>query len=467
MKGTVTAALTLVVLVASTHMDAQKPTTTSPPSPAPSADFVTRGLGVYPGDPREDFSPSFRIDATTYRNLARLRPAYHSSSYDYNLTAQLITDGIVETAPPRRVVVSSWQQGLLSTQARDLPGPLGQGSLSGYSRQQRVWPKHKREWPMDDNWVTGLDLKGPRVWVQFELQGGAKPLAVDEVTAQVRVENALGGGPENWTCTVAGSDDGTNWKTLGDASGMSTFGGDIAPTVKLPAVSRHRFLRVVFDNPRATGWFVGEVAFANGGRRVRVGGPHQFSSAWMSEGHGVEWVYVDLGAPCTFDRVVLHWLARPAEAVLQASDDATAWRDLQSINAASSNDQDVKLKVAARGRYVRVLMQKPAGPEGYALTEMEVHGRGGPVPVAKPLAPPRADGRLDLAGGAWRVQRDSLVGAEGIALSRPGFGDGTWVPATVPATTLVSYRNAGALPDPNFGDNQLMISDAFFHADFW
>ncbi len=37
----------------------------------------------------------------------------------------------------------------------------------------------------------------------------------------------------------------------------------------------------------------------------------------------------------------------------------------------------------------------------------------------------------------------------------------------MPATVLSSYWNAGALPDPNFGDNQLMISDSFFYADFW
>jgi hypothetical protein len=39
--------------------------------------------------------------------------------------------------------------------------------------------------------------------------------------------------------------------------------------------------------------------------------------------------------------------------------------------------------------------------------------------------------------------------------------------ATVPATVLSSYLNIGALPDPNFGDNQLQISDSFFCADFW
>ena len=32
-------------------------------------------------------------------NLARLRPAWHSSSIDYNATAQLAVDGIVETQP--------------------------------------------------------------------------------------------------------------------------------------------------------------------------------------------------------------------------------------------------------------------------------------------------------------------------------------------------------------------------------
>jgi hypothetical protein len=52
-------------------------------------------------------------------------------------------------------------------------------------------------------------------------------------------------------------------------------------------------------------------------------------------------------------------------------------------------------------------------------------------------------------------------------VSKPGFNDEAWVAATVPGTVLVSYLNAGALPDPNFGDNLLMISDSFFWADFY
>ena len=62
-----------------------------------TAPEYTRGIGLYPGAPSENFSPDLIPDTTYYRNLALLRPAYHSSSYDYNLTAQLVTDGIKDT----------------------------------------------------------------------------------------------------------------------------------------------------------------------------------------------------------------------------------------------------------------------------------------------------------------------------------------------------------------------------------
>jgi hypothetical protein len=103
------------------------------------------GIGVYPGDPRENFAPAMRVDSTTYRNLALHRPAYQSSSYDYNLTAQLITDGIKETALPRWIVTSS--------------------SASG------VFPKNEREYLFDGNWVTGVDLTGSNVWVHTGTRG--------------------------------------------------------------------------------------------------------------------------------------------------------------------------------------------------------------------------------------------------------------------------------------------------------
>ena len=113
-------------------------------------------------------------------------------------------------------------------------------------------------------------------------------------------------------------------------------------------------------------------------------------------------------------------------------------------------------------------MTKPASlVEGYILSEMEVWGRGGPIPVAHAAPAIETGGRLNLAGGRWRVERESLVKADGAALSRPGFSDRDWLVATVPGTVLTSYLNAGAVPDPNYGDNQNLISDSFFCADFW
>ena len=62
---------------------------------------------MYPGAPAENFNPELVIDSTTYRNLALLRPAYHSSSYDYNLTAQLVTDGLKDTTLPTWISTSA------------------------------------------------------------------------------------------------------------------------------------------------------------------------------------------------------------------------------------------------------------------------------------------------------------------------------------------------------------------------
>jgi hypothetical protein len=401
------------------------------------AQEFTRGVGVYPGDPKEYAGPELRADTGTYRNLALHRPAYHSSSYDYNLTAQLVTDGIKDTRMPRWVAVATSQQG--------------------------TFAKNEREWLLDGNWVTSVGLKGPRGWVEIEI-GGDEPPEVDRVDVDALV---LGRGePENWAFVISGSDDRQVWKELGQADGMARPTGELRTTVPLRRVSRSRFYRIAFEDPRASGWQVNEITFFHTNQKLPIGGPGDFTSAWMAAGKGEEWVYVDLGGVCTFDRIALDWIRRPAEASLQVSDDAASWKPVQALPAASGMTDDVKLAQPAQGRYVRVLMTKPASPEGYVLSEMEVYGRGGMVAQAKP-APEMRSGRLDLTGGGWKLQRDSLVKPDGETLSKPGYQDEDWVIATVPGTVLTSYYNVGAVPDPNYGDNQLMISDSFFYADFW
>ena len=408
--------------------------------PLLTAQPFTRGVGVYPGEPSAYTGPLLRPDTDTYRNLALHRPAYHSSSYDYNLTAQLVTDGIKATRLPRWIAVATSQEGLL--------------------------PKNEREHLFDDNWVTSVDLDGGHAWIQVELAGGDSPLEIDRFGLDARIR-AASEQPEEWTCAVLASTDGQNWKAVGSASGQTHAGGDVNASIVLREPLRQRHVRLVLDAPTAMRWTVNEVKLFRGNRRVRVAGPYQFTSAWKSAAGDEQWVYVDLGAICTFDRLTLYWLRRASEGLIQISDDAHTWSALVGLPKPSQPVDDLRLSAPAHARFVRVLMTKPASPDGYILSEFEVYGRGGPVAEPQPPKEAPAGGRLDLDGGSWHIERDSQVMADGPTLSRPGFRDQDWVPATVPATTLVSYLNAGAIPDPAYGDNLLMISDSFFYADFW
>ena len=402
------------------------------------AQQYTLGVGVYPGDPQQNFAPTFRVDGATYRNLALHRAAYQSSSYDYNLTAQLVTDGIVETKLPRWVVVSSSEHGVLA--------------------------KHERENVLDHNWTTSADLRGTDVWVDIGFLGGSAAPEVDRVDVDA---SAPSSDNQEWSLILSGSEDGKTWRELRRDAGRLRTTGEFKPSIALPAPVRSRYYRVELRCGRPLRWRVGEVAFFRGGRRLDLGGPYDFSSAWMSAGSGEEWVYVDLGAQCTFDRVKLDWIRRAAEGSVEASDDAVHWRTLAPLPNAAGAVDEIRLPEPAQARYVRLRMTKPASPEGYILSEMEVWGRGGPLPVAHPAAATETGGRVNLAGGRWRVERESLVKADGAAISRPGFLDRDWLIATVPGTVLTSYLNAGAVPDPNYGDNQNLISDSFFCADFW
>ncbi|HSS95478.1 MAG TPA: discoidin domain-containing protein, partial [Terriglobales bacterium] len=405
----------------------------------------TRGVGLYPGDPKEYHGPEMVIDST-YRNLALHRPAYQSSAYDYNLTAQLITDGIRDTKLPHWIVASTSQDGIL--------------------------PKFQNEHLTDSNPVTKVNLPPTGGWVQLELKGGGSVPTVDrlEVSMRPASQNLQ---PQPWTSIILTSDDGQTWTERGRATnsavmGKANWAGPYFVKMSVPLTDsvRSRFYRIQLDSPGVGSWGFGDVSFFDKAQRVQVSGPFGFTSAWKSAGNGEEWVYVDLGAICTFDRAVLSWIRRPSEGSIQVSDDAKTWRTVQALPVSGDTD-DLKLERPEQGRYVRVLIEHAASTDGYILSEFQIYGRGGPVPKPKPAPAMRADGRQELASGAWRLQRDSLVVGDGATLSRPGFNDAEWLPATVPGTVLSSYWDDGALPDPNYGDNQLNISDSFFYADFW
>ncbi len=421
---------------------------------APAQDR-TRGAGIYPGDPGEDYSPSQAIDSVHYRNLALHRAAYQSGSYDYNLTAQLITDGIIDSTLPGWIVTTASTDSIL--------------------------PRNERESVLDRNPMTRNTLDGPRAWLQVELAGNSPLPALDSlcVSGTVLTDSLPA---RHWEVSISGSADGANWSVLGRAGGEALPGDTLTGFLrrvwprnlrsvnlpfKLDTAVRYKFYRIQANSPNVLKWGIGELAMYGGGKRAEVGGPYHFTSAWKSASSGEEWVSVDLGAVCTFDRILLHWIRRSSAGSVQVSRDASAWKDIASLGEERGNTETIILHEKARGRFVRILMQKPASVEGYILSELEVFGTGGPVAFAHPIARSGRNRRMDLAGGAWRLQRESLVSASGETISSAGFQPGDWLIATVPGTVLVSYLNSGAIPDPNFADNQLAISESFFYSDFW
>ncbi|HXI75781.1 MAG TPA: discoidin domain-containing protein, partial [Steroidobacteraceae bacterium] len=410
-----------------------------------SAQKYTRGIGIYPGDPAQYDGPWLQVDAKTYRNLALHRPAYQSSAYDYNLTAQLVTDGIKETALPRWTVVSTSDRGVL--------------------------PKTEREAFLDEGVVSDVEIAGDAPWVQFDIEGAAPP-EIDHMDVWLRkvyAQPPQGG----WTIVVSGSDDGTAWHEAGRFTGVEFPGRhNDEPSFMVPvsftAPVRFHVYRVTFSAANVKKWGVADIELSDRGQDAHITGPEVFSSAWMSAGSGEDWVSVDLGAECTFDRVALAWIARASAGEIQFSDDGSQWKTLQSLPAGAGPNDDIRLAEPARARWVRVLMTRPAEADGhYILSELEVYGRGGPVAVPQSASAGASDGSLQLARGAWRLQRASQVAATGEQLSQAGFTDADWMVATVPGTVLTSYLNDGAIADPNFGENQYAISDSFFTADFW
>ena len=417
----------------------------------------TRGIGVYPGEPGADFGPILVPDTTNYRNLALLRPAYHSSSYDYNLTAQLVTDGIKSENLPKWIVVSEPTQGPIS--------------------------KENREVIVDHAPMNAMELHGTPAQVDIQFGGGDSAPEIDRI--QLFVVSPYQSSPASLTFTVYTSEDGNTWQPAGSTSApqpASTAGYPpdfcppnhfFTPFISLNSASQSRFYRIECAvgsgnaHPTAAMWKLGQVAFFKGNQRIEIGGPYSFTSAWMSAGLGEEWVYVDLGSRCEIDRVKLYWIARASQGSVQISDDAESWRDLQSLAGMTGAVDDLKLAQSATGRYVRVLMTRPSSPHGYILSEVEVFGRGGFSARPKPAPQPGSDRKQLLAGGAWRLQRANFVNDTGEILSKPAFQDKDWLVATVPGTVLTSYANVGAIPDPNFGQNQLHISDSYFYSDFW
>ena len=423
------------------------------------SDYYTRGIGQYPGDPKEDFSPSLAPDPSTYRNIARLRSAFASSSHDYNLVAQLATDGIVTDEQPQYLN--------LSTPDGDVP-------------------RREREWMIDEGPYSRNTFPGEDTYFRFTLANYSKAAGKLSLVGTVVYDDKVSKGGYEIICQ--GSNDGKNWTEIGKLSGLpgqavsgrvvvtdpnKQTGETTMPvrklneTITFNSENAYSDYRVLLKMAGAHDWVFTEANFMDkDGGLVEMKPSQFFNSAWMSATGGEEWLYVDLGSMSEFDKVVLHWINKAVKGKVQVSDDAKLWKDAAELPGGDGLIDEIALNGKQNARYVRVLMQQPANDSRYILSEVEVMGKGGLV--AQPVAPPPASkGKIILSGGNWELQRASEVTASGEEISTLGYKPENWIVATVPGTVLSSYKNIGAIADPNYADNQLQVSESFFWSNFW
>ena len=397
---------------------------------------VTRGIGVYPGREIEYTGPALVRDGGSYRNIALERIARHSSSYDYDHTAQLVTDGLIAECP------GVWTEAFVNGEAL---------------------PKRERA---NLNDLNVSDITGPGPDIEFRLDFHGYAVEADKV---IICGHARG----DAEAALEVSADGKEWTGLGKCKARKVV-DDNGETdliwhnaewvISMPATVSFTSLRLSVHAPSDEIITLREIFFYHGGKLLDTLPGAHFSSSWRSLGARDEWISVDLGHLSSFDRMLFHWLNAPQSGRIQVSRDGKKWKDIVKIDSAGGFG-DVRFR-RVRGRYVRALLDATADGSPFELSEWEIFGRGGTstVPCA---ASPRKGNRQYLAGGRWKLRRLPDVDADGNELSLPGYDDSRWMDATVPGTVLASYVNAGAVPDPNHADNQLFISDSYFRSDFW
>jgi glucosylceramidase len=94
---------------------------------------------------------------------------------------------------------------------------------------------------------------------------------------------------------------------------------------------------------------------------------------WSSAFSDPQWIYVDLGATHSINKVVLNWEAAYGKAFqIQTSNDAATWTSIYSTTTGTGGVQT--LNITGSGRYVRMYGTVRATGYGYSLWEFQVSG---------------------------------------------------------------------------------------------
>lgn len=344
-----------------------------------------------------------------YRNIALHRAALQSSAVNYDLTAQMVTDGLrCEQVPTYDVF-----------------------TLDGkpFSKKKVEWLHDLADWSL-----VQIDSGSFAYSAVF-----ARPMAAERMRlkAKPHFKETACGAP--YRLDMYTSEDGENWQKVYSRQGtgspeLDPYWLDFILEADLGGVRSNRGYRLEIDAPDVAFWDIGDFGLVLDGERRYCLGAAPVQSAWVAEGTQQEWISIDLGTVSTFDKAVVQWLTRPVSGALLVSKDGRKWREVASLDG-----QDTLRFRRALGRYVKVSVDAAAEGARPAIGEIQVWGRNN-------LQPRSAD---------WTLVRADLAD-----------DPQAWMPARVPGTVLSSYIDAGAVPDPYYADWNQSISHAYFRHDF-
>ena len=376
------------------------------------------------------------------KNIASRRAVYQSGSADYNRTGHLVVDGIFTV-----------------------------NSQLGHRFKDQHGDSPSAEAP-----ECAFDGKTSTKWLTFHNSAWLQIRFAEDKSFKVGSYSITSGNdsperdPKEWT--LEASNDGENFVLLDRREDEVFNQRRETKNFRISDPGTYKYYRLnVIKNQGDSRIQLSELNLIgeDGNTVIEQFSKHStLDSRWLSPSDKNEWIYVDFGTKSSVEEVKLYWFDEywAKEYDIQLSDDAKDWQTVYSQTSGKGGTESISLS-GKKARYLR-LFCKSANSEAFSLVEMEVFGSNTQSYKLDPLPAPLADGTQYLRGGNWRLQRTSEVSAsEGAVISKLGFEVKNWLPAKVPGTVLMSYMAAGALPDPDYSDQQLMISDSYFQSDFW
>ena len=268
-----------------------------------------------------------------YTNVAKYHPAWHSSAVDYDNTAQLITDGLVEDGSPSYYTMEVNGEEVL---------------------------KENLAWIFDYRPFTAFKVDSPEL--ELIVRFNNLDVAVDRLEFLSR-----GLGPDGQDAGTGGtvdimvSGDGEEWIPLGESALAYSVSRELPREMSVKAI------RIIGRGDFKT-WEIRRLRLFRGGEELDIYKMIPFHNCWVSRGTSDEWVYVDLRGKTDFDRLAFHWINRPVSGAVLVSDDAANWRKIADYAGEDT------LSVKGSARYVKLQMGAAADGGRLALSEMEIWG---------------------------------------------------------------------------------------------